>query len=317
MSICIGKTGKGKACNKKSQAGKKYCKIHDQNYREAKKAESIEKKAKSFKTLDHIANKLGKKTLLEGEEEDNLVKSIKSHKEEVVMGFVQKKMIARIKDLAVIEYDCYGYPKQETPFPRKFWMMLSWHLSTDIKTYFNMSMACKGLYKVFVLDKVRWYIHPLKNRITTPLLFFRPVYRVLSLQVPEELDDLLEVMKLPRIEDFLKVYEEQYGPTKSEFILTRRKADAIDELLKHFVNTTLDPDQDAEEIFEGAGLYTEYDENAKLEFEKFPYRYKIFKQEGSTFVIVDADYTPELERKIMDSILPYDGKFLIKLMAIN
>jgi hypothetical protein len=317
MATCVGQIRGGKNCKNKAQSGRKYCKVHDKDYKDAQKSRTEERKAKSFKTLDYIAARVGDNRLKQGLEEDNLVKTIKCHKESLVQGFVQKAIIPCIKELATLEYDLYGYPKRSTPFCRKIWMMISWHLSDDNRTYVNMAMTCKGLYKVFVTDKVKWYIHPLKAEIMSPLLFFRPVYRVLSLQVPTDLDDLLEVLALPTVEDFLAVYSEEYGYTKNEVILNRRKADAIIELIKNLVERTLEEGQEIDEAFEGAGLFGDYDTKAVFRFYDLPYRYKMFVRGSATYVMIDADPGPALERKLLDSLCPFDGQFLIKLMNIH
>lgn len=316
MSLCMGKTQAGKACKSSVPMGKKYCKTHDKDYQAAKKAKNDERKAKSFKTFEYIMARVGSELVKKGTEEDTLVKSIKSHGDHIVTGYVQKAIIPCIKELAVMEHDDYGYPKRETPFCRKIWMMLSWHLSDDTKSYMNMAMTCKGFYKVFVLDKVRWYVHPLKGEMLSPLLFFRPVFRVLSLKIPEDLDDLLETLSLPKIEDFLAVYEEEYGMTKNEVILNRRKSDAIQELLQHLVHATLAPEQEFEEAIEGAGLFGEYEKEASFRFYKPPCRYKLFKKGKSTFVMFDTDWTPAFERTLLDLLCPYDGQYLIKLMRV-
>lgn len=317
MALCIGKTKADKPCKSKPQPGRRFCKVHDKDYKDAKKTSTLERKAKTTKTLQYIAAKIGSKRLAEGNAEDEFVKNARPHNTSAVVGYVEKTIIPCIEKLAVMEHDDYGYPRRQTPLVRKFWMMLSWAVSDDSKTYMNVAMTCKGLYKVFVLDKVKYYVHPLKGEIRSPLLFFRPIYRVLSLEVPEDLDEVLEISKLPKVEDFLAVYEDEYGPAKTKSLMIRRRAEAINELLKHLVTVNMEPEQEPEEVIKGAGLFGEYTSEAKFILENFPYRYKLFKRGQTTYIMIDAELSPGFERKLKDSLCPYDGKYLIKLMHVH
>src|SRR5690606_38516084 len=118
-------------------------------------------------------------------------------------------------------------PAEETPvpFPRKVWMTISWYLADDVKTYENMAMTCKGLYNIFVQQKVLWYFHPLRGHLKSPRIFTFPIFRVVEFIIPDELENLLSESNLPSVMDVLAQYDRELGIARTPFESTQRKGD--------------------------------------------------------------------------------------------
>lgn len=316
MATCVGETKVGKACKSKAFAGSAYCKVHDENYKANRKTQLKESREKSAKTLEYIARRSGTKHLKEGEREEELAKAVKHYNDEQIMGYVTANIIPSIQHLALAGKDLLGYPRNQASFSRKIWMVISWHLTTDHQTYFNLAMSCKALYKVLVEDKIRHYMHPLKSIFTSPLLFLKPVYRVLSLKVPDEFDSLVETMKLPKVDEMMEVYAETYGLPGDDFAIARRKSDIFIDLIKRMIKATISGDDEFEETIEGGGIFDYLHKSAKFTLVSFPYQYMLYKEGRSTYLIVDAQRGKDIDRQVVDHLVPFDGRFLIQLMRV-
>jgi hypothetical protein len=316
MATCVGETKAGKACKSKPFAGSAYCKVHDQNYKANRKVQLQELRERSTKTLEYIARRAGTKHLKEGEREEELAKATKHYHDEQILGYVSANIIPSIRHLALAGKDLLGYPKDQASFSRKVWMVISWHLTTDHQTYLNLAMSCKALYKVLVEDKVCHYVHPLKSIFTSPLLFLKPVYRILSLQVPDEFDNLMEIMKLPKVDEMMEVYAETYGLPSDNITIARRKSDIFIDLIKRMIKATMQGEDEFEESVEGAGIFDYLHRNAKFALVGLPHNYILHKEGHSTYLIVDAQRGKETDRLVADCLVPFDGHFLIQLMRV-
>uniref|UniRef100_A0A6C0CGG0 Uncharacterized protein n=1 Tax=viral metagenome TaxID=1070528 RepID=A0A6C0CGG0_9ZZZZ len=314
MATCTGFTKAKKACTKKAFAGSAFCRIHDENYKSVRKTQLKDLRERSSQTLAYIAQKSGTVRLEEGEREEELAKAVKHYNDEQIMGFVSANIIPSIHHLALIGEDLLGYPRNQSLFPRKVWMVVSWHLSNDHRTYFNLAMSCKALYKVLVDDKICHYVHPLKSILSSPLMFVKPIYRLLSLEVPNEFDSMTEIMKLPKVDDMLEAYADAYGSAGSKMVETRRRAEIMIDLIKRMIKANINGEDEFEEAIEGGGIFDYFHRDAKFSLVGFPYPYKMFKDGQSTYIVVDSNRSKTLDRLLVDHLVPFDGRFLIQLM---
>lgn len=316
MTTCAGVTKAGKVCTRKAFAGSAFCKIHDEDYKAVRQANLKDQKEKSTLTLQYISQRVGSKRLDEGLQEEEISKSVKNHKDEKILPYVSGQILPVIRRLALAGSDLRGYPKGQADFPRKVWMIISWFLGSDHPSYLNLAMSCKGLYKVLVEDKVCHYVHPLKGSFRSPLLFIKPVYRILSLEVPEDIDSMLQSMNLPTVPEMLEAYQDAYGRAGSDLVQTQRKAEILIDLIKRMVKSNLGPNEDLEEIVKGGGIFNHLHSEAKFSLTRFPHPFMVRKEGISTFLIVDARKGKELDRLLTDHLLSFDGRFLIQLMRI-
>jgi hypothetical protein len=271
---------------------------------------------RSAQTLQHIARRVGTKYLQEGEREEAVAKTVKQYNDEQILGYVNANIIPTIRRLALAGSDLLGYPRNQASFSRKIWMVISWHLLSDHASYFNLAMTCKPLYKVLMEDKVFHYMHPLKSIFMSPLLFLKPVYRILSLQVPDEFDSLVESMKLPKVDEMMEAYAESYGAAGDEITIARRQSDIYIDLIKRMIKGTMQGEDEFEETIEGAGIFDYLHRNAKFVLVDFPYNYMVHKEGRSTYLIVDAQKGKATDRFVLDHVVPFDGRFLIQLMRV-
>lgn len=321
---CIGKLLNGNPCSKNANSGTKWCTIHDPNYVRKKAPTVDEKKARKDKEdriLDMIATKVGSvATFAEWEEEELMAKKINVGSVVQIASFVRQEIPKRIRDLALCEHDVYPYVNQSIPFSRKIWMIISWHLINDMKSYENLAMTCKRIYKVLITDKVAYMKSPLIGRVKSPRLYFMPIYRVMEFTPPPNLDAIAQSSNLPTIAQMEAACLKSYGPTKTKLEAAQRTSDIIYELLKSIVIANLDPEEDFEEEIPGCGIMSRAGVKTVPRFENCEIVTKTFRIQNDTFLVANCQVFSKfraVEKTLMDCLVTYDKGKLIRLMRVN
>ena len=324
VSICIGKLVNGKPCSKNANKDTKWCTIHDPNYVRKKAPtadEKLKRKSNEDRVLTMIASKVGAVATLEKWADEELaVKKINPCNLVQVASFVRQEMPKRILRLALCEHDVYPYVNHSVAFSRKIWMIISWHLINDMKSYENLAMSCRRIYKVLVEDKVSYMKSPLISVVRSPRLYFMPVYRVVEFTPPTNLDTIAVNSELPTVAQMEAACVKSYGPTKSKLEAAQRTGEIIYELLKSIVTKNLDPDEDFEEEVPGCGIMSRAGVKTKPRFEDCPIAVKTFRVKKDTFLTINCmsfNQFRAAEKIVMECLVSYDNGKLIRLMRLN
>lgn len=327
---CIGILGSGKLCGKNVKDNTRWCTIHNPTYIRAKRDPNAKKnrELKQERVLTMIASKVGVVADVEKWALDEAeAKKINPANLIQVASFVRREMPKRITRLALMGSDLTPYlnPKVKSgvgpeAFSRRVWMMISWHLISDLRSYENLAMSSKKLYKVLLLDKVRHYEHPLKTVLKSPRIFFMPVYRILEFSPPENLDTLAENSGLPSVRLMMKAYASEYGAPKNPLDIAQRTCDVILALVKEIVAKHLGPDDEFEEDIKGSGIMSRAKPLTVPKFENCPIRVKTFRVKKDTFLVAQC-YSfalwPQVERTLSDCLVSFDNGKLIRLMKVE
>ena len=331
---CIGKVGSGAPCTKNAKDNSKWCTIHDPTY-VRKKIDPNAKKTKQAKqdaTMALIASKINSSADLgKWAEDDALAKKIDPTNAIQVASFIRAEMPRRVRRLALLEHDVYPYisasstsvesvnSKGPEAWSRKIWMMISWHLITDLKAYEALAMSCKKIYKVLLLDKVTHHYSPLKGIIKSPRIFFMPVYRIVEFQLSDNFESIATSNGLPTIKSMKAAYADAKGPVKSPLEDAQRTCDIIITLLQGIVQKTLDPEEDFEEEIPGCGVLGRAKANTMPRFENCDVDVNLYRVQSDTFLVAKC-YSfakhVQIERTLSDSLWSYDGKRVIQLMRV-
>lgn len=319
MTTCIAtKKTDGKICGVKCKAGKLLCGRHDPEAQKERKPNS--KKKLDREKLQAVFDKIAKKVNYVPSTEDIEQKRGKNDRSFVLQqlpAYMNKHTNAAMKTYALSGKDLKPYVGR---FPRKVWMIISWHLSSDLDSYQNVAMSCQKLYDLFVRQKVTWYYHPLKGQLKSPKLYQFPIFRILEFHVPTDMDDLLKKANLPSVEDVIKQYDESDGKPKTELEAMKRRTEVILELSKTLIGNEMREDDEFEEEITGGGIFSNVTSAKKLKFDDSTIKKKVFKHGDSYYVIVMP--TKEisgtaLERKLIKSLHTYNGRSIIQLMRLD
>ena len=321
MSKCIGVFAKGSACRFKSAPDSLYCKKHDPKYKtevQKKKSESVDLK---IKVLTHIAKTVGFTNAKQFEKEDAEAKRIGSRCDfDAMKLYIKQTAPESIHALSLKGIDLRACPEGSYGFSRKIWMLISHHMIDDLVSYFSVAMTCKSIYKIFVKDKLRYFSHPLRDKILSPLMYFFPIFRIVWYEFSSELPELFAFQNLPSIESCLKEYENSLnGYVLSPLERNQKTAKIIAKLIGQLIEKNLEPGEEFEETIKGAGIFDYLPPKMNVEFEGLEYPYTVKRSGRDTFLIVmvnDVDEFRTVERRLMQTIKSFDGKNIIQLMRI-
>ncbi len=320
MSICIGIKANRDKCARKTVNETKWCTIHNPSY--VKKKISTKKVTMNDrKVLEMVAEKLNiEGTYDDWIKEDILIEKANPKNQNEVRRFIECNIKRDIRKYATADTDLAVCANKESLFPRKAWMIISWHLRRDLTTYHNLAFSCRKLYKVFVEDKVRYFIHPLKHVLLSPLVFMMPVYRLLQFTPPPNLDKIAIGQGLPTIERMSKIYDKKHGVSESEAESTQRKTEMIISLVKEIIKKNLDDDDEFIENVEGGGIFEDVSKPIKIELGECNIPVKVFRVKGASYLVVKCHKKGkmhEIEVLLSHNLRSPDGKTLLQLLKIE
>lgn len=247
---------------------------------------------------------------------------------EEVQKFLQRAMKRAVTKLAFRETNVVLPLIDGSPLTRSIWLRISHYLEEDDDTYHNLAHSCKSLYKVLCLDKIWYYVHPLKSKIMSTKVLRMPYVQVVQSEVPENFDVQLELSQLPTTAECEALVKQEMPEApemviKSEVILTLLTA-FYDFLLEGEVDEDGEPFEYEEDI-EGAGIFTYYKGHRPLEFQE-SYKHLKVKAGKSSYLIMKPEMVElksgqkrketeqETRHRFSHSIKGYDGDRLIRLL---
>lgn len=315
---CIGKIkGTDKVCGHKAQPRSKFCKVHDESYKNFKKAQKEETKEKNNAAIQHMVRKFNSKTYEQGLKEDELLKQIKWYQEGVCDTYYNGCARHITKTLALKGIDMKGCPNHMCSFSRKIWMVISWHLIDDLSSYQNLAMSCKAIRKVLVDDKVAFYEHPFQRIFRSPKLFFFPIFRVLMLDIPDNFDEVLADQEMPSIQEMVDVLTSEYGVANSPHEALKRRSKAMLEAIEYIVSKELGPKGKIVETVKDCGLFIDLSDGAVPTFHELQFRTKTVVLGEITYVIADAPNDTKTMKLIAGALVPFKNNRLYRLAKVT
>lgn len=320
MATCIAvKKSDNQVCGLKCKPEKLYCGRHNPELQKLKSKKSVDRQRMAV-LFTLVAEKIGYVPTDEDIEQKTRSKMNKQVLMNQMPDFVTSQMSAAVKRFALAGADIKPLLKDRAiGFPRKAWMILSWYLTSDVKSYENTAMTCKTLYNLFVREKVTWYYHPLKLHIKSPRMYLFQIFRVIEFTIPDNLDVMLTSHELPKTADVLKQYQNELGEAKTKFEASQRMGDILIELFKSLMAKAMEPEDEFIEEIPGGGVFTDIANPKDLKFNDPSIIVKIFKQGTAWYIIVKPipGLKPiGLQNRLNKTLHNYNGKSVIQLMNI-
>jgi hypothetical protein len=319
MTTCVAtKKSDGKICGVKCKNGKLLCKRHDPEQQKEKKPSS--RKQVDREKLNEVFAKVAKKIGYVPTPEDLEQKRGRIDRTAILdhlPAYMNRHTAQAVKKYALSGVDLVPYAGV---FPRKVWMIISWHISSDLKAYQNVAMLCKKLYDLFVRQKVTWYYHPLQGTMKSPMQYQFPIFRVLEFHIPKDMNELLKAAKLPSIDDVVKQYELSDGKSDTAFEAGRRRTEVIIELAKSLIRKEMKEDDEFEEEITGGGIFSDTTSANKIKFNDPTIKWKVFKMGNSYYVMIKPQKgvsASELQKKAVKSFCTYTGISIVQLMKLD
>jgi len=321
MTTCIGvKVSDGKVCGLRCKPEKLYCGRHDPALKKPKSKRHVDRQ-RMVALFALVAQKIGYVPTDEDLDQKAKSKMNKQVLMEEMPTFVTGQVKAAVQRFARAGRDIKPLLKsQPLGFPRKVWMIISWYLTPNLKAYENTAMTCKTLYHLFVREKVTWYYHPLKLKMTSPRMYMFPIFRVIEFVVPDDLDAMLVGSGLPKIADVLKQFKSEIGAPKSKFEESQRMGDVVIELSKSLLSKAMEPEDEFIEEIPGAGVFTDIQNPKDIKFNDPQIVVKSFKQGSACYIVVKpiANLGPlALQSRLNKALCNYNGRSVIQLMRIG
>lgn len=320
MANCIGVKKDGRLCDHKAKPDSLYCGVHDPNKKRKATSRKTVDKVKLREKFDKLAQKVKYVPTQEDIEHKLLSKLNRVGLMSQMPAMVNKTMAKAVQKYALASFDYVSLlGGKAVAFPRKIWMIISWHLSSDIQTYHNVAITCKKLYDVFVKQKVFWYYHPLKGKLKSPKIYTFPIYTVLEFMIPEDLNDILKGNNLPSVEDVLEQFKMDTGAPKSEFEASQRKGDILLELSRTLIKQEMEADVEFEEEITGGGIFSNATTIKKVKFNDDNIKSKCVKLGKTLYVIIvpiPGLSTSALERHINKHLYNFTGVSVVQLMRV-
>ncbi|MFS8159228.1 MAG: hypothetical protein ACMG6E_03270 [Candidatus Roizmanbacteria bacterium] len=303
---CQGYTKQGKPCQKKKPKNGIYCYLHDP---EAIKGGSKAKKS-DLKVISDLKEEMKHVKLIERKKTN-----AKAYDMEERDSCARQIIKENVEELALTESGVeIAHIDGAVPFTRKVWMIIGWHLETDINAYVALAMTCKDLWRVLCADKI-WYLeHPLKGKFLSPRLYRMPIALVVELKIPHHFDKILQMASLPSIEDVLMTAVDTETKSTAEQIM----GDVILSLYETMIKAKCAKwvDEEFIEEIEGAGVMTYYKGKNPVEFTKNPGKHRIEQVNGHSWIIMHSQNEQDFRkarRKFAKYLVGFDGKRVIRL----
>lgn len=315
----IQRTGEPCGSNIKSKnKNKKFCKKHDPEYKEKRKRLRDPDVLKHI--IDVVYKTIGVGFNMEGDFEDEMIKKISHLSEDDVTSFVSQYYIPRMRNLSWSKRNDDDGSKLYPTFTRRVWMRISHYLEKDPQTYCSVAMTCKTLFGVFVHDKVKYFEHPLKNIIKSPSNFIYPMYRMIQVKIPKHLEKIMKKFEMPSLERLFAAYDRREGRTpQNDFEESKKKARVYVDALTFILRKNLKEGEDIVEEIKGAGIFTNFDPNRKIDMFKSKTPYNIINDgKNGVFVVIKADPKNQrnIEREFLAKTLYCNDDYITRIMKV-
>lgn len=356
---CTGKTQKGEPCTRFAAKDRKTCNQHSLGYvRDTTKTERDNKSIEVMKKLEQKVKhreKLGKYKI---KEEPKIVGDPLSEFSvntwlDIYIKHTVKKITAsdRENNPMLIDFtdSIYGSNSrtgnnknniiEPVKFPRRFWQKIGWELEKDRKSYANLALTCRELYRLLCEDKIWGYYHPLRSKtmhdggLIHPMLLMAPFYRLVQFEVPSESETALKENNLPTFEELLEFTKDEIKDmTQKEFM--QRCGDIMQELMQALLTTLVGKSKYIPSI-EGGGIFedirskvdvrpynvdvdfSKITNNITLDFISKPPDFKIVKKDNITWIVIKSFNVTQdriMHEEIKTSLVGFDGLRLTRLM---
>lgn len=272
----------GKLCTKRAKHGR-FCGVHDPSRKDNKKMNEANVK----RILVNLRTRLEDRYNVQFEDLDviDLPKRVDLKDTNRVLTDIVAKFLDEVMN-GLIFRDSYSYMRNDSgsvQFPRRVWQKIAWNLSKNDGD--NLAMTCRKMYKLCITDKMWHYTHPLGGggggdrragvggrgvggerittlssggRILSPRILHMPIYRLVSMSVMENLENVLTKLGKPTIEQLMDEYIEENGPIKSELKLQQIVGWMVRYSTEHILMKVLEEErEDLEETISGAGFFSD------------------------------------------------------------
>lgn len=230
-------------------------------------------------------------------------------------------------------------PESVVGLSRRSWQKIGWMLEGDRKTYANLALSCRDLYRVLCEDKIWAYYHPLRSKIMGdggvlhPLLLMMPFYRIVQFEIPSESEQALQDNDIPTFSQLLEFAKDDMKDLKPrEFI--QRCGQIQQELMQTLVQKIV-ADSVYEPSIEGGGIFDDISgkivvrshkekidfkimtKHVILDFVVKPPSFKLVGFKKNTWLILKSFSVTQdrkLHEELINSLIGYDGYRIIRFM---